>query len=230
MTAATPHGPASVAGPGNALFFSTGLLALSSVCATALCATAVCPFEAVRILSVRTGEPSVDVLRQQLQGPEGLASLYRAVVVISVVVCTALVAHALAAPYCDLAWDSDAFFPNAGLLFFSAMLFATYWLQLLALLKPPDEAACCGLGGRGKARMAGGRSSPGRGGRGKPVKQPPRSSSMPWLGQGGAASSASCASGGGGSSLGQTPKDLGTMIYLLGTQSSSINARRLGSS
>ena len=41
-------------------------------------------------------------------------------------------------------------------------------------------------------------------------------------------------SGGGGSrseahSLGQTPKDLGTMIYLLGTQSSSINARRLGS-
>ena len=33
----------------------------------------------------------------------------------------------------------------------------------------------------------------------------------------------------GGNSLGQTPKDLGTMIYLLGTQSSSINARRLGS-
>ena len=40
-------------------------------------------------------------------------------------------------------------------------------------------------------------------------------------------------SGGGGSrseahSLGQTPKDLGTMIYLLGTQSNSMNARRLG--
>ena len=29
-------------------------------------------------------------------------------------------------------------------------------------------------------------------------------------------------------SLGQTPKDLGTMIYLLGTQSNSMNARRLG--
>lgn len=64
-------------------------------------------------------------------------------------------------------------------------------------------------------------------------KQPPRSSSMPWLGEkGGAATSGG---GGGGSrsdanSLGQTPKDLGTMIYLLGTQSNSMNARRLGSS
>ena len=53
---------------------------------------------------------------------------------------------------------------------------------------------------------------------------------MPWLGEKGSARG----SAGGGSrseaqSLGQTPKDLGTMIYLLGTQSSSINARRLGS-
>ena len=64
-------------------------------------------------------------------------------------------------------------------------------------------------------------------------KQPPRSSSMPWLGEKGA--SATSGGGGGGSrsdanSLGQTPKDLGTMIYLLGTQSNSMNARRLGSS
>lgn len=66
----------SFAGPGNALFFSTPLLALSSVGATALCACAVCPFEAVRILSVRTGESSADVLRAQLEG-EGFASLYR---------------------------------------------------------------------------------------------------------------------------------------------------------
>ena len=44
-----------LAGPGNALFFSTPLLALSSAMATAVCATAVCPFEAVRILAVRSG-------------------------------------------------------------------------------------------------------------------------------------------------------------------------------
>ena len=64
------------AGPGNALFFSTPLLALSSVGATALCAAAVCPFEAVRILSVTTGKSSSEVLRQQIEA-EGFASLYR---------------------------------------------------------------------------------------------------------------------------------------------------------
>ena len=66
----------SIAGPGNALFFSTPLLALSSVGATALCATAVCPFEAVRILSVTTGRSSAEVLRQQIEA-EGFASLFR---------------------------------------------------------------------------------------------------------------------------------------------------------
>ena len=66
----------TIAGPGNALFFGTPLLAISSVFATALCATAVCPFEAVRILSVRTGEPSYTVLQNQIQ-TEGFSSLYR---------------------------------------------------------------------------------------------------------------------------------------------------------
>lgn len=44
--------------------------------ATALCATAVCPFEAVRIISVRTGASSIDALRQQVS-EDGVASLYR---------------------------------------------------------------------------------------------------------------------------------------------------------
>ena len=37
-----------VVGPGNALFFGTVLIALSSVLATTVRATVVCPFEAVR--------------------------------------------------------------------------------------------------------------------------------------------------------------------------------------
>lgn len=64
------------AGPGNALFFATPLLALASVAATSVCATAVCPFEAVRILSVRSGESSSAVLKQQVEA-EGVASLFR---------------------------------------------------------------------------------------------------------------------------------------------------------
>ena len=52
---------------------------------------------------------------------------------------------------------------------------------------------------------------------------------MPWLGQGqGSSASAAGGSAASAGSLGQTPKDLGTMIYLLGTQSSSINARSMG--
>jgi len=61
------------------------------------------------------------------------------------------------------------------------------------------------------------------------VRKPPRSSSMPWLSQAGGSSTSA---GGGGSAsqpaLGPPSKDLGTMIYLLGTQSSSINARSMG--
>jgi hypothetical protein len=50
---------------------------------------------------------------------------------------------------------------------------------------------------------------------------------MPWLGEKGGSAQGSRSDA---NSLGQTPKDLGTMIYLLGTQSNSMNARRLGSS
>jgi len=59
------------------------------------------------------------------------------------------------------------------------------------------------------------------------VRKPPRSSSMPWLGQGGGSSTSAVGSAS-QPALGPPSKDLGTMIYLLGTQSSSINARSMG--
>ena len=64
------------AGAGNALFFSTPLLALASACATAICAAAVCPFEAARISAVRSGTSSLAALRQ-IVAEEGFGALYR---------------------------------------------------------------------------------------------------------------------------------------------------------
>jgi len=64
------------AGEGNSLFFNSPLIALSSVFATAVCATAVCPFEAVRIMSVRSGASSVESFRKQVAS-DGFASLFR---------------------------------------------------------------------------------------------------------------------------------------------------------
>ena len=52
------RGITTLAGEGNALFFSAPLLTISSIFSTTICATAVCPFEAVRILSVRSGATS----------------------------------------------------------------------------------------------------------------------------------------------------------------------------
>ena len=127
--------------------------------------------------------------------------------------------------------------------------------QRLAAAEAAAEASVAGLSqtsvdagayddarASGRGRAGGGRGGPspagrgrGRGGGGKAAKKPPGSGSMPWLGQSSSAASVGGGGGGGGNtssggnSLGQTPKDLGTMIYLLGTQSSSINARRLGS-
>ena len=63
------------AGPGNALLYGAPLVALASVGATALCALAVCPFEAVRIGSVRSGKPGLEVLSEMLAA-EGVAGLY----------------------------------------------------------------------------------------------------------------------------------------------------------
>ena len=65
------------AGAGNALFFSTPLLALASACATALCAAAVCPFEAARIGAVRDGTSSLAALRQIVRDEGGVRALYR---------------------------------------------------------------------------------------------------------------------------------------------------------
>ena len=64
----------TAAGPGNALLYASPLLALASVMATGICACAVCPFEAVRILSVQSGQPGTVVLREVLaaEGPAGL--------------------------------------------------------------------------------------------------------------------------------------------------------------
>jgi len=64
-----------LAGPGNALTFGTLLLAAASVMATCVRATAVCPFEAVRIRSVRSGEPSSVVLQRTLDN-DGVGALY----------------------------------------------------------------------------------------------------------------------------------------------------------
>jgi len=63
-------------GAGNALFFSTPLLAVSSVFATAVCAVALCPFEAVRIVAVRSGSPSLEVCKRML-ATDGVRGLYR---------------------------------------------------------------------------------------------------------------------------------------------------------
>lgn len=64
------------AGPGNALLYGSPLLALASVGATGLCATAICPFETVRVQSVRTGRPGLEVLREALAA-EGVRGLFR---------------------------------------------------------------------------------------------------------------------------------------------------------
>jgi solute carrier family 25 phosphate transporter 3 len=62
------------AGPGNALLFSVPLLGLATVMATAFVACAVCPFEAVRVMAVRTGGSSADALKAVLArgGPAAL--------------------------------------------------------------------------------------------------------------------------------------------------------------
>jgi solute carrier family 25 phosphate transporter 3 len=62
------------AGPGNALLFSVPLLGVATVMATAFVACAVCPFEAVRVVAVRTGGSSPDALRSVLArgGPGAL--------------------------------------------------------------------------------------------------------------------------------------------------------------
>lgn len=62
------------AGPGNALLFSVPLLVLATIMATAFVACAVCPFEAVRVVAVRTGGSSADALRAVLArgGPGAL--------------------------------------------------------------------------------------------------------------------------------------------------------------
>ena len=60
---------------GNALTFGTLLLAAASVMATCVRAAAVCPFEAVRIRSVRSGEPSTVVLQRTLDN-DGVGALY----------------------------------------------------------------------------------------------------------------------------------------------------------
>jgi len=62
------------AGPGNALLFSVPLLGVASVLATAIVACALCPFEAVRVLAVRTGASSAEALQSVLAkgGPAAL--------------------------------------------------------------------------------------------------------------------------------------------------------------
>lgn len=58
-------------------------------------------------------------------------------------------------------------------------------------------------------------------------KERANTSLLRWLGQGGGSSTSAVGSAS-QPALGPPSKDLGTMIYLLGTQSSSINARSMG--
>eukprot|EP00747_Dinoflagellata_sp_TGD_P178323 gnl/TRDRNA2_/TRDRNA2_25124_c0_seq1.p1 gnl/TRDRNA2_/TRDRNA2_25124_c0~~gnl/TRDRNA2_/TRDRNA2_25124_c0_seq1.p1 ORF type:complete len:305 (+),score=42.28 gnl/TRDRNA2_/TRDRNA2_25124_c0_seq1:81-917(+) len=69
----------SAAGPGVALLFGPSLLIGAAVGSTAICATAVCPFEVVRMKSVESGKPGLQVLREILRKGKNKigASFYR---------------------------------------------------------------------------------------------------------------------------------------------------------
>jgi len=85
-----------------------------------------------------------------------LAWAYRLIVVASVVAGASLTVSAVVGPYCDLTWaNAERSNGNVGLLFFAAMLFTTYCLQLLVTLEPPSERAvvCCSAGSRFKALL-----------------------------------------------------------------------------